>query len=85
MEYNFDIFARKLVDGVYSGLRNKWKNLWQEKKNAVKFCFVMPRGTSGQEFLLEYNVGVFARKLVDSIFGDPRYKFKNLLQEKKIS
>ena len=52
------------------------KSLARKKKNAVKFCFVMPRGTSGQEFLLEYNVGVFVRKLVDSIYRGPRKKEK---------
>ena len=38
----------------------------------------MPRGTSGQEFLLEYNVGIFVRKLVDSIYRGPRKKEKTL-------
>ena len=58
-EYNFGIFARKFVGGIYIGLRNKWKSLWQEKKKkSVKFCFVMPWGTLGQEFSSKNNVGV---------------------------
>ena len=35
-ECNFSIFARKLVDGIFRGLRNKWKILLK-KKNSVKF------------------------------------------------
>ena len=30
-EYNGGVFAWKLVDCIYSGPKNKWKNILQEK------------------------------------------------------
>ena len=36
------VFARKLVDSIYSGPRNEWKNILQEKKNSIKYCSKIP-------------------------------------------
>ena len=43
----------------------------------------MRLGFTGQEFWSEYNVGIFAPNLVDSIFGGPINIWKNLLKNKK--
>ena len=43
----------------------------------------MPLGPIGQEFWAEYNYGIFAQKIVDSIFRGWRNKWKKILQEKK--
>ena len=32
----------------------------------------MPCGSTGQEFWSKYYFGIFARKLVDGIFSDPK-------------
>ena len=45
----------------------------------------MPICPTSQEFWLEYNVAVFAPKLVDFIFSGPRKKWKTLSKEKKYS
>ena len=44
----------------------------KKKKNSVKFCSKILLGPTGQEFWPEYNVGVFAQELVDSVFWGPR-------------
>ena len=44
----------------------------------------MPFCPTSKEFCPEYNVGVFAPKLTDSIFSGPRKKWKILLKEKEI-
>ena len=78
-EYNFGIFAWKLVDSIFRSPWNKWKNLlWRKKKKTVKFCSKMPLGPTSQESQPKYNFGVFARKLVDRIFRGQRNKWKNL-------
>ena len=38
---------------------------------------------TGQEFWQEYNYGIFAQKILDSIFRSRNNKWKNHLQEKK--
>ena len=43
----------------------------KKKKNSCKFCTEMPLGSSGQEFLSECNVTVFAQKILDSIYRGP--------------
>ena len=43
----------------------------------------MPFCTTGQEFWPEYNINIFAPKLVDRIFSGPRKKWKILQKEKK--
>ena len=48
-ECNFSIFARKLVDGIFRGLRNKWKILLKKKKQC-KICMKMPFCPTGLEF-----------------------------------
>ena len=40
----------------------------------------MPFCTTGQEFWPEYNIGIFAPKLVDRIFSGPRKKRENSLE-----
>ena len=45
----------------------------------------MPLVSTGKEFWPEYNVGVFAPKLTDTIFSGPRIKWKIILKEKEIS
>ena len=57
------------------------KSFAKKKKNSVKFCSKILLGPTGQEFWPEYNVGVFAQELVDSVFWGPRNtkkKKKNL-------
>ena len=44
----------------------------------------MPYCPTGQEFCPEYNVGIFAPKLPDSIFSGQIKKWKILSKEKKI-
>ena len=46
LEYNFGVSAWKLLDSVYGGLRNKWKNLLLKKKK----LFYNAPGPTGQEF-----------------------------------
>ena len=48
----------------------------REKKNLCKNCTTMPCRPIGQEFLPEYGVGIFATKLVDTIFTAPRNSCK---------
>ena len=48
-ECNFAIFARKLVDSIFRGLKNKWKILLK-KKNLCKICMKMPFCPTGLEF-----------------------------------
>ena len=48
-----------------------------------KICPKMPFCPTGQEFWPEYNVGLFAPKHADSIFGGQRKKLKILSKEKK--
>ena len=83
----FRRFAWKHVDSIFRGPRHNLKNLLQEKqnknKNSIKFWSKMPPGPMGQEFWPEYNFGIFAWKLVDSIFRSPWNKWKNLLWRKK--
>ena len=43
----------------------------------------MPFCTTGQEFWPEYNINIFAPKLVERIFSGPRKKWKILQKEKK--
>ena len=81
-EYNYGIFAQKILDSIFRSRNNKWKNHLQEKK-IVKFCSKMPLGPTGHDFFQEYNGGVFAWKLVDCIYSGPENKWKNILQEKK--
>ena len=50
LEYNVIIFAPKLVDWKFSGLREKWKFLLKEKKNSCKICTKIPLVPTGQEF-----------------------------------
>ena len=83
-EYNYGIFAQKIVDSIFRGWRNKWKKILQEKK-IVKFCSKMPLGPTGHYFFQENKGGVFARKPVDSIYSGSRNEWKNILQEKKNS
>ena len=66
-ECNVIIFAPKLVDGKFSGLREKWKFLLKEKKNSCKICMKVPLVSTGQKIRTECNVSFFAQKLVDSI------------------
>ena len=40
LEYNFGVSAWKLLDSVYGGLRNKWKNHLQGKKKKKLLNFV---------------------------------------------
>ena len=35
LKYNVEFFARKILDHIYSGQRNKWKNIMQEKKSQL--------------------------------------------------
>ena len=67
-EYNFGVFAQKLVGCLFWCLRKNWKNLLQEKKNPIKISSEMPLGPTSHEFWPKYNFGVFARKIVDRIF-----------------
>ena len=55
----------------------------EKKKTFGKFYSKMLLGFTGQEFWSEYNVGIFAPNLVDSIFGGPINIWKNLLKNKK--
>ena len=41
-EYNGGVFAWKLVDCIYSGPKNKWKNILQEKKNQLNIVRKYP-------------------------------------------
>ena len=78
-ECNVGVFALKLVDSIYRGPWNKRKIIYKEKKSSGKFRTRMPIGPSrstGQEFWLECNVGIFAWKPVDSIYRGPRNKGK---------
>ena len=43
----------------------------------------MPFCPTGQVFLLDYNVVIFAPKLVDKIFIGPKKKMENSLERKK--
>ena len=43
----------------------------------------MPGCPIGQEFWPKYNVGIFAPKLVDTIFSGPKNKCKILSKDKK--
>ena len=56
LEYNFGVSAWKLLDSIYGGLRNKWKNHLQgkKKKKTFKLCSKMSLGPTFQEFWLEY-------------------------------
>ena len=60
-ETNEKSFARKKKN------QKKQKN---KKQNKTRLNFVKkkPRGPTVQEFLLEYNVGVFSWKLIDNIY-----------------
>ena len=42
-EYNFCILPRKLVDSIFIGSRNKWKNLLEEKKILLNFVQKCPK------------------------------------------
>ena len=55
----------------------------KKKKTRLNFVKKKPIGPTVQEFLTEYNVGVFSRKLVDNIYRGLCNKWKNLLQKKK--
>ena len=49
-----------------------------EEKKLYKHCMKMPPGQIGQEFWPKSTVGIFAWKLVDSIYTSPRKKWKIL-------
>ena len=50
-ECNFSIFARKLVDGIFRGLRNNWKILsTMKKKTRVTFLRKCPFVRQVQNF-----------------------------------
>ena len=87
-ECNVSIFARKVVDSIFRGFRDKWKILYKrninKKNNTGKICMKMPLCSTSQEFWAGYNVGIFAQKHVDSIFSGQRKKSKILLKEKII-
>ena len=55
----------------------------KKKKTRLNFVKKKPIGPTVQEFLTEYNVGVFSRKLVDNIYRGLCNKWKNLLPKKK--
>ena len=85
LKFNFRFFEWKLVDSIFRGPRNKWKNpLDGKKKKSIKICSIMLLAPTGEKFWPEYNLSVLARKLVDSIFRHPRNNRKNILQEKNI-
>ena len=61
-EYNFNVFAWKLEDCIYSGPRNKWKNnLQPKKKKGLNFVQKFPWVLLAKNFWLEYNVNIFAQ------------------------
>jgi len=68
---------------AYSEVQEANMKILGEKKKSVKLCSKMPPGPSGNCFLLEHNVKVFALKFIKTISKGPRNKWNNLLQEKK--
>ena len=63
-----------------------WKILFKKiEKKKGKVCKKMPSCPTGQEFCPEYNDGIFAPKLADSIFSGQIKKWKILSKEKKNS
>ena len=49
-------------------------NSFKKKKNSVNFVTKIPKGLTGKEFCSECTDGIFALKLLDSIFKGPRKK-----------
>ena len=65
------------MENSLEGKKEKKKKR-KRKKYSSKFCMKMALGPTGQYFWLECNVGIFAWKLVDSMFRGPRNKWKIL-------
>ena len=59
-ECNFAIFARKILDGIFSGPTKIWKFLSKEKKKLCNIGTKIHLVPSGQEFRPECNVSIFA-------------------------
>ena len=78
LENNVIVFAPKLVDSIFSGPRKKWKILSKGKNNLCEICTKIHLVLGGQEFRPEYNVSIFSRKIVDSIFRGLRNEWKIL-------
>ena len=55
----------------------------KKKKNSINFLTKIPQGLTGKEICLEWKDGIFALKLLDSIFKGPRKKRKNIFFLKK--
>ena len=58
-------------------------NSLKKKKNSVNFLTKIPKGHIGKEFCSECKVGIFALKLLDSMFKGPRKKRKSIWKNKK--
>ena len=50
----------------------------KKKKNSINFLTKIPQGLTGKEFCSECKEGIFALKLLDSIFKGPRKKRKSI-------
>ena len=83
LECNVVVFAPKLVDRIFSGPRENWKILSNEKKNSWKICTRIPLVPIVQEFRPKCNVTIFAQKREDSIFRGLRNKLKILQKTNK--